>query len=146
MKLEKSKTIAYLEEQASIAREIKIKDPISIIEDKDYPYYLNGYIAIEKEIKNLKLRDEESDYKKDMLAALKHLRYLKQDKSVDRAKNLFKKLQIEDKDLLFMDINVYGTKFVTKNKFLQIFFLALLFGFIFGIAHITIRSFRYNEA
>jgi len=146
MKSEKSKNIAYLEEQASIAREINVKDPISLIEDKTYPYYFNGYIAIEKEIKNLKSRNEESDYKKDMLAALKHLRYLQQDKfkSVDRAKKLFKELQVEDKDFLFMDINVYGTKFITKNKLLQTFFIALLSGFIFGIAHIVIRSFRLN--
>jgi LPS O-antigen subunit length determinant protein (WzzB/FepE family) len=95
--VETKNRLAFLTEQAAIARTLNIKK--NTIESQEFstqnsvitnvktdtPYYLRGYEAIEKDIQLIKNRTDEKPFVKGLLDLEKQKRDLEEDKTLERA-------------------------------------------------------------
>ena len=95
--VETKNRLAFLTEQAAIARTLGIKK--NTIESQEFstqnsvitnvktdtPYYLRGYEAIEKDIQLIKNRTDEKPFVKGLLDLEKQKRDLEEDKTLERA-------------------------------------------------------------
>ena len=114
--------LQYLEEQAAIARKLKIKN---LVDGLGLPFYLRGYLAIEKEIQLIKNRKYILPYASEQNAIDKALfkkkRRLEQDQSVARKemnKLYLREILILEKELIDIDRNndVYSASINIFNE------------------------------
>ena len=172
--------ILFLREQATIARELKVaKNTIEIetFDTKsrlvsnvktDSPFYMRGYVAIEKEIELIQLRDnneafvvgllklqqekrilnqdrtfqrlEKNKIFLDSITELeKKRRAIEQDKTIERVELAFKSTPIANKnEFSAASIKVYATKIQYKRNNLII--LAIAIGLIVGVFYVIISN------
>ena len=139
--VETKNRIAFLTEQAAIARTLDIKK--NTIESQEFstqnsvitnvktdtPYYLRGYEAIEKDIQLIKNRTEKKPFVKGLLDLEKQKRDLEEDKTLERAErnkvflekilalNNAKRDLLEDKLLDRSEKLLNNTPIVSSNDF-----------------------------
>ena len=100
--IETSNRLAFLNEQASIARELNIKNNTLEVENFNTssggvisnlqtakPYYMRGYSMIEKEIELIETRNNKDAFTKNLLDLEKQRRDLLENKSLERIEKLF---------------------------------------------------------
>jgi len=148
-----SNRLAFLDEQKQIARKLGVaKNTIEtqIFDTKngvvanfktDTPFYLRGYEAIEEEIKLLKNRDDKRLFIDNLLELESQERALEQDKTLERAENLFVKTPLVTKDnFVAVNLNIEGTDFKTKNNKIKKLILALFIGGFIGVFYVLVSN------
>lgn len=152
--------LAFLREQASIARKLNIrkskmegqsdKNFLSVREDT--PYYFYGYEAIEEEINQIEKRlkkkyiIQEEEYEVETLLDLeKELAFLKNDNSSDRALELFSNTPINDNAFNTVFMEVKKTKYTYHSKANIYNAISIVLGSFFGIIFVLLKSALKNR-
>lgn len=148
-----SDRLAYLSEQASIARKLGVaKNTIEaqtfsaqngmVANVKtDTPFYLRGYEAIEKEIELIKSRTKKEAFVSGLLELEQKQRTLKQDKTLERAESLFTATPImSTNDFSAVSVTIEATSFEAKSKKMLMLALAVVIGGMIGVFYVLISS------
>lgn len=144
--------VAYLEEQAQIARALQIpkntltsqtfdSEQVSITTiTEGNAFYLRGYEAIEKEIELINNRSEKSNFIPELVDLRKQRRSINQDQSLQRAQQLFSETPITDPEQFkAANMSAFETNFeYSNNPTLTTVISAFIGGFI-GIVFVLIR-------
>jgi hypothetical protein len=146
--------ILFLEEQAAIAKALGIEN--NSIEIQTYvkralennssfpnqPFYLKGYIAIEKEIELIKGREDKNLFITGLYKLKRAKRSIQQDKTSERIQLLFSKTPASNnKDFIAASVNISATTFkYEKNNQRQSLILAILIGFLIGVFYVIIHK------
>lgn len=149
--------LAFLEEQASIARQLDIPkntlgiqnfasppNVISNVEIKN-PYYMKGYVMIEKEINLIKSRTNKDAFMKNLLFLEQAKENLINDKSLKRIEFVFSKTPIKrsltSENFRSATIISKKTKFKNLNPpLLAVIILSAILGFIISIIYLAINK------
>lgn len=147
-----SNRIAYLKEQALIARalgvakntlgplDVSLQNNIVANFSVNIPYYLNGYEAIEEEMRLIMSRGDKLAFVDGLLELEQSRRTLKQDLSLKRAKELFGKTPImKDAEFTPVLIDVEATEFIHDGTFSLRLALAIVIGGFIGAAYVLIQ-------
>jgi len=146
-----SDRLAYLIEQASIARKLGVaKNTIEaqtfsaqngMVVITDTLFYLRGYEAIEKEIELIKSRTNKEAFVKGLVELEQKQRTIKQDKTLERAESLFASSPIlNTNDFSAVSVKVDATEFETKAKKMPMLALAVVIGGVIGVIYVLISS------
>jgi len=146
-----SNRLAYLIEQASIARKLGVaKNTIEaqtfsaqngMVVITDTLFYLRGYEAIEKEIELIKSRTNKEAFVKGLVELEQKQRTIKQDKTLERAESLFASTPIlNTNDFSAVSVTVNATTFETKAKKMLMLALAVVIGGMIGVVYVLISS------
>jgi LPS O-antigen subunit length determinant protein (WzzB/FepE family) len=106
----------------------------------DTPFYLRGYEAIEEEINLIKGRKDKTSFMKDLFKLEQEKRKLEQDKTFDRAKDLFNKTPLNENDFKSTLFKVAATDFESNNKRNLYYALALVLGGMIGVVFVLIAN------
>jgi len=144
--------LAYLEEQAAIAKKLGIaKNTIEVQTfgnqnallsnvQTDSPFYLRGYEAIDKEIELIRLRKDKKAFIKGLFELQKRKRAIEQDKTIERIKLVFQSnLLISNNQFDAALINTITTKFKYKDS-KRMPMIAIIIGLIVGILYVLISN------
>ncbi len=149
--------LAFLTEQASIARKLDIqKNTIAsqrfstqntfVTNVKtDAPFYLRGYLAIEEEIKQIKNRKDKTSFVKNLYELEQQKRKLEQDKTIERAIDLFYKTPITQTDFQATILKVATTDYEENKKLYLYYALAIVLGGIIGVVYVLIANALKNR-
>ena len=144
--------LAFLAEQASIARKLDIKkNTISsqkfneqnrfIINGKNVaPFYLRGYIAIEEEIKQINNRKDKDSFIQELFELKKQKRKLEQDETLLRATEIFNKTPLNQNDFRAAIVKVATTDFELSIKTNLYYPLAIILGGMIGAVYVLIAN------
>jgi chain length determinant protein (polysaccharide antigen chain regulator) len=151
-KLKTQARLAFLNEQANLARAIKISKNtlnaqafttqsslVSII-DQRQPYYLRGYTAIETEIDNLSSRQSPELFIPKLLDLDRQRQTLLQDKSIARLKEALKLTPIGTDAFKSAAYDLYTVQFKSTSKPKLVLTLSLVLGGMLGIFVLVIRN------
>ena len=149
-----SDRLFFLNEQAAIARKLGVANNtlegqtfggenrlIANLQTKS-PYYLRGYVAIEKEIKLIKTRQNKKAFMPELFKLEQEKRTLKQNVILlERAELLFNNTPImKGDDFLAVSIKVGATEFKEENKRMLILALAAIFGGMIASIYVIISN------
>ena len=167
---EKNIRIAFLKEQAVIARELGIakyeasepklihrtfgslnnvvtgdREVISEVQSV-LPFYLRGYIAIEKELSILNSRKTIEPFVENLLDIDRKINALKNDKKLERAEQLFAQTPVSmDRGFIASSVSVEETQFEYNSNSRLMLALALVLGGMFGTLYVLIVSAMRNR-
>ena len=144
--------LAYLEEQAAIAKKLGIaKNTIEVQTfgnqnallsnvQTDSPFYLRGYEAIDKEIELIQLRKDKKAFIHGLFELEKEKRAIEQDQTIERIKLALQSGLLGDNtEFSAASIKVITTKFEYKdNK--KMFMIAIIISLIAGIFYVLISN------
>ena len=150
---ETSNRLAFLKEQSLIARKLNIenntlevenfKTPSGVISNLQSakPYYMRGYLMIEKEIELIETRTNKDAFTKNLLDLEKQKRALLEDKLLDRTEKLFNNTPIvNDNDFKAANIIYQDTEFKASFSLIKAVLFAGIFGIIFGMFYVLISN------
>ena len=143
--------VLYLKEQLEIAKKLGIAKTTGLVNvfgeqnimlsgvQKNSPYYLRGYEAIDKEIELIESRDNKKAFVKGLSELEKIKRAIEQDQTIKQIKLIINSvLQIDHKKFA-SSINVITTEIRYKNnKIMPV--QAIVIGLIVGIFYILISN------
>ena len=148
-----SNRLAFLREQALIARKLNIVNntlevenfstPSGVISNVQTatPYYMRGYSMIEKEIELIETRTNKNAFTKNLFELEKQKRDLLKDKSLERIEKLFNSTPIvDDNNFKAASIIYKDTKYETSFSLIKAVLFAGIFGIIFGMFYVLISS------
>ena len=152
--IETSNRLAFLNEQASIARELNIKNNTLEVENFNTssggvisnlqtakPYYMRGYSMIEKEINLIESRNNKDAFTKNLLDLEKQRRDLLENKSLERIAQLFNSTPIMNGNnfkaakIIFKD-----TEYEASSSLVKAVLFSGIFGIIFGMFYVLISN------
>ena len=151
--------LAFLEEQAQLARTLNIKSntfetqsfdsenfTITNINTKS-SFYLRGYDAIEKEITLIKSRKEEKNYINELVGLEKKKYLLNEDKNLERIEELFFNTPITKKENFeAVNFNIAETEFeYDNNQKYTILILAIFLGLFVGSIYVLFSNALKNR-
>tara|TARA_B100000989_G_C19497040_1_gene452508 strand:- start:289 stop:1503 length:1215 start_codon:yes stop_codon:yes gene_type:complete len=157
--LKTQRRLAFLEEQAELARTLGIKKntfetqnfdgknfTITNIDTKP-PFYSRGYESIEKEIALIKSRKDEKNYINEIVVLEQKKYLLNEDKFLERIERLFLNTPILDKEnFVAVNLNIVETDFkyndVKKNV---IFLIAIILGLFVGSIYVLLSNSLINR-
>ena len=149
------KKLAFLEEQAAIARKLEIKNNTIGVENissasysllnlntKDTPYYMRGYNMIEKEMELIKSRSDVDSFTKNLIELRNKKRDLIENKDLERIEGLLLETPIfRAKNFKAANIIVRDTEYVSSlTSFRNTIIFSVIFGLIFGIIFVLIND------
>ena len=150
--------LVFLREQALVARELNIaKNTLEVQTfftqnsvlanlQRDAPFYLRGYEAIEKEIDLISSRDNKAAFVDGLRDLQKEMRTIEQNKELDRAKILFATTPImNEDDFSAVSVDINATEFVSQSKQNLLLALAVIFGGFIGVVYVLITSSNRNK-
>ena len=146
--------LAFLAEQASIARKLDIKknimQPQTVINTSDLaktnlkiednPFYLRGYIAIEEEMRLINTRNNKTSFMQQIYKLEQRKRDLEQDKTLQRANDLFANTPIKQDAFKATSVNVSATKYVYNDKSKLYYILAIILSGMIGVVYVLIAN------
>jgi len=144
--------VAFLSEQASLARAIGIdkntlttqtfttQSALITSVNKDEPFYLRGYLAIEKEIEILSSRPLPKLFIPELVTNEKRKEQLLQDRSISIAKELLALTPIGTDAFEAASYDLVSIKFQSKTKQSLILALSIVLGGMLGIFVLLIRN------
>ena len=152
--IETSNRLAFLNEQASIARELNIKNNTLEVENFNTssggvisnlqtakPYYMRGYSMIEKEIELIESRNNKDAFTKNLLDLEKQRRNLLENKSLVRIEQLFNSTPIMNSNNFNAAEIVYkDTEYEASFSLIKAVLLSGIFGIIFGMFYVLISN------
>ena len=151
--------LAFLEEQAQLARTLGIKKntfetqnfdgknfTITNIDTKS-PFYLRGYDSIEKEISLIKSRKEEKNYINELVELEQKKYLLNEDKNLERIEKLFLNTPVIQKEnFVAVYLNIAETKFeYDNNQKYTTLILAIFLGLFIGSFYVLISNALKNR-
>ena len=150
--IETSNRLAFLNEQASIARELNIKNNTLEVENFNTssggvisnlqtakPYYMRGYSMIEKEIELIESRNNKDAFTKNLLDLEKQRRDLLDDKSLERIEQLFNNTPInKGNNFKAAEIIYKDTEYEASFSLIKVILFSGIFGIIFGMFYVLI--------
>ena len=144
-----SNRLAFLREQALIARKLNIVNntlevenfstPSGVISNVQTatPYYMRGYSMIEKEIELIETRTNKDAFTKNLLDLEKQKRDLLQDKSLERIEVLFNSTPIVNGNNFKAASIIYkDTEYKASFSYIKAVLFAGIFGIIFGTFYV----------
>ena len=145
--------IAFLNEQALIARKLKIDKntleaqallPGTTLANMTIapPYYFRGYEAIEKEISLIESRSNPMAFVPKIIALKSVVRKLEQDSTIEKAESLIALTPIFKGNFIAASVSVDSTKFNYESMRSVILLLAILFGSIIGSLYVLINRYK----
>jgi len=152
---EKLKTqfrLAFLDEQASLARAIGIdkntltaqtfttQSALVTSVNKEEPFYLRGYIAIEKEMEILSSRQSPQLFIPKLISNERRKQQLLKDSSVTNAKKLIALTPIGTETFEAVSYDLASIDFQSKTKTSLILALSIVLGGMLGIFVLLIRN------
>jgi len=150
---ETSNRLAFLNEQASIARKLNIADNTLEVENFNTssgvisnlqtakPYYMRGYSMIEKEIELIESRNNKDAFTKNLLDLEKQRRDLLEDKSLERIEELFNSTPIVSNNNFKAASIIYkNTKYEASFNLIKTVLFSGIFGIIFGMFYVLISN------
>ena len=157
--LQTQNRLAYLEEQAQLARTLDIKK--NTLESQSFDsknfsvtnidtkgsFYLRGYEAIEKEILLINSRKEEKNYINELIELEQKKYLLDQDKNVERIEANFLNTPIMEKEnFVAVNLNIVETVFTYENipKY-TILILAVFLGLFVGSIYVLYSNLLRNR-
>ena len=152
--IETSNRLIYLNEQASIARELDIKNNTLEVENFNTssggvisnlqtakPYYMRGYSMIEKEIELIESRNNKDAFTKNLLDLEKQRRDLLEDKSLERIEKLFKSTPINNSNNFKAAEIIYkDTEYKASFSLIKAILFSGIFGIIFGTFYVLVSN------
>jgi LPS O-antigen subunit length determinant protein (WzzB/FepE family) len=152
--IETNNRLAFLYEQASIARELNIKNNTLEVENFNTssggvisnlqtakPYYMRGYSMIEKEIELIESRNNKDAFIKNLLDLEKDRRNLLENKSLERIEQLFNSTPIiNGNNFKAAEIIYKDTEFESSFSLTKAVLFSGIFGIIFGIFYVLISN------
>ncbi len=141
--IEISNRLAFLKEQASIAREINIEknNTFEFYDFNNRSYYMRGYGMIEKEIELIETRTNKDAFTENLLDLEKDRRNLLEDKSLKRIEQLFNSTPIvSGNNFKVAEIIYKDTKYVSSSSLTSSILYAGIFGIIFGMFYVFISN------
>jgi len=144
--------LAFLSEQASIARKLDIKKNTIASQrfntqntfvtsvNTDTPFYLRGYLSIEEEIKQITTRKDKDAFNKNLFKLEQQKRDLEQDKTLERAEELFNKTPLNQNDFQATIVKVAATDYKINNKTNLYYALAIVLGGMIGVFYVLIAN------
>jgi len=145
--------LAFLREQALIARKLNIANntlevenfstPSGVISNVQTatPYYMRGYLMIEKEIELIETRTNKDDFTNNLLDLEKQKRDLLADKSLERIEELFNSTPIVNGNNFKAASIIYkDTKYEASFSLIKAVLFAGIFGIIFGMFYVLISN------
>ena len=152
--IETSNRLAFLNEQASIARELNIKNNTLEVENFNTssggvisnlqtakPYYMRGYSMIEKEIELIETRINKDAFTKNLLDLEKQRRDLLEDKSLERIEKLFSSTPIiNGNNFKAAEIVYKDTEYEASFSLIKLVLLSGIFGIIFGMFYVLVSN------
>ena len=152
--IETRNRLAFLNEQASIARKLSIKNNSLEVENFNTssggvisnlqtakPYYMRGYSMIEKEIELIESRNNKDAFTKNLLDLEKQRRDLLEDKSLERIERLFNFTPIVSNNNFKAASIVYkDTEYEASFNLIKAVLFAGIFGIIFGMFYVLISN------
>ena len=152
-KIETSYQLAFLREQALIARKLNIEYNTLAVEnfstasgfisnfDSAKPYYMRGYAMIEKEIDLIETRTNKDAFTKNLIALEKQKRTLLADKLLERTERLFNTTPIGiNNNLKAARIIYQNTNYHSSFSLIKAILFAGIFGIVFGMFYVLISS------
>jgi len=148
----KKRRLSFLNEQATIAKELGVKNIFLMMQEGSIPnypidindtnYYLHGYLKIEKEIQFLKSRPTSIQIlDKDILNLKREKQILLRDKFLENAEILFLKTPIKtNNNFKSASIIFNDTKFISEYSLKKALLLAIFIGLIFGVFYVLIGN------
>ena len=155
LSIEKLKTqsrLAYLKEQASLARAIGIdkntltaqtfttQSALVTSVNKEEPFYLRGYIAIEKEMEILSARQSHQLFIPELIRNETKRRLLLADKGITIARELLKLTPIGTEAFEAVSYDLASITLQSKTKTSLILALSIVLGGMLGIFVLLIRN------
>ena len=150
---ETSNRLAFLREQALIARKLNIENntlevenfstPSGVISNlqSGKPHYMRGYVMIEKEIELIETRTNKDAFIKNLLDLEKKKRTLLEDKLLDRTEKLFNNTPIgTNNNFKAASITYQNTKYQASFSLIKAILLAGIFGIVFGMFYVLISN------
>ena len=145
--------IAFLKEQALIARKLKIDKntleaqallPGTTLANMTIapPFYFRGYEAIEKEISLIESRSNPMAFVPKIIALKSVVRKLEQDSTIEKAESLIALTPIFKGNFIAASVSVDSTKFNYESMRSVILLLAILFGSIIGSLYVLINRYK----
>ena len=145
--------LAFLEEQAEIARKLNISKNTLEVENfliennivtnikSEDSYYLKGYEMIEKEISLIKSRKEVDLFNQDLIELKKTKRNILQNNKTDRLRLLFSEIPVNSKDdFIAAKINYVATKYETQSSLSKILVISIIAGLLFSFIYIFFNN------
>ena len=151
-KLSTQVRIAFLKEQAILARAIGIEQNTLTAQtfttqsalvtnvSQEQPFYLRGYVAIEKEIDTLSSRQAPELFIPELAGLEKRKQQLLRDQSVNRAKIAIKSTPIGTDTFKAARYDLSAIEFKTKTRTTLVLALSLVLGGMLGIFVLLIRN------
>lgn len=151
---EKLNQITFLREQAIIARELNIRDNTLKFEDitmqteftldrpKRIPYYMMGYLVIEKKIELIENRRNDNAFIENLFDLEKQRRSYLQNEEINSVEKIFLNTPIfKPEEFNAAVINYSSTNYKSlKISLIRLILLASVVGFIFGLTYILIYT------
>ena len=148
-----SNRLAFLREQALIARKLNIENntlevenfstPSGVISNLQSakPYYMRGYLMIEKEIELIENRANKDAFTKDLLELEKRKRALLENRNLKRFEILFNNTPIvTNNNFKAANIIYQDTKYKASFNLIKTILISGIFGIIFGIFYVHISN------
>jgi len=149
-----SNRIAFLKEQAEIARTLNIKKNTLEAENfqtdntivtnikSENSYYLKGYEMIEKEISLISSRENEKAFISNLIELEKSKRAILQNKKIERLKFLFSKTPVSDEsNFKAAKIDFLTTVYKQEHQSLKkILSISLTIGLIFSLIYLLLSN------
>jgi len=151
-KLKTQSRLAFLNEQSVLARALDIdkntltaqtfttQSALVTSVNKEEPFYLRGYIAIEREIETLSSRPLPQLFIPELVTNEKRKEQLLQDRSISRAKALLALTPIGTAAFEAASYDLASIEFQSKTKTSLILALSIVLGGMLGIFVLLIRN------
>ena len=145
--------LAFLKEQAEIARALNIKKNTFEVENfqtenmvvtnikSESSYYLKGYEMIEKEMSLISSRENEKLFIPNLIELEKNKRAILQNKKIERLKFLFLETPVADKDnFVAAKIDFLTTVYKSEQSPTKILSISLMIGLIVSFMYVFVLS------
>ncbi|NKB52111.1 MAG: hypothetical protein GKR97_07805 [Rhizobiaceae bacterium] len=140
-----SRRLAFLREQAAIARKLGVSKPSEFVAALDSnatgPFYMRGYDAIEQEIEHLTSRTDKTLFVAGLVELEQQRRALKQSRVLERVQVAFEKSPVSEAEkFVAAEYDIGSTKFEFANTRLMLLGLSGILGIFAGLFILMISN------
>ena len=150
--------LAFLKEQAEIARTLNIKNNTLEAENfqtyntivtnikSENSYYLKGYEMIEKEMSLISSRENEKLFIPNLIELEKNKRTILQNKKIERLKFLFSQTPVTYKDsFVAAKIDFLTTDYIPEKTLTKILSISLMLGLIVSLVYLFLSNIIHSR-
>ena len=150
--MRRDRRIAYLREQAAIARQLGIAkntieaqtfaaaNGVLTSVNTDSPFYLRGYEAIEEELNLITSRTDPTPFVSGLVELIQERRAIQNDRTIERAREAFALTPIASDDFTAIHTDVNLLEIERDNRPALILALAAILGGMIGMFVVLIRK------